>query len=426
MRARTRGERYEIFKVAAKIERSFEYENQECKRAGLGVTPRRLGRPRPLSWANARRTAGSAELLLHYNRSVKTWDVVIVGGGVIGLSLAWRLRQNGASVLVVEKGEPWREATYAAGGMIAHCDPGTPPALQEMVAASARMYAGFVRDLRAEAFQSPDLRDAGTIAFLEADDELPACAGARLLEEAKLAELEPLVTLRGRACLLPESSIDPRKLGRALEKAARTLGVDFVTGAAVNEVAVLGRRATGVRTSKSFYAADKVVNCAGAWAADIKPLGMPTRPVKGQIACLVPQSAGHRASPIVQHVVRSSEVYIIPRSDGRILLGATVEEAGFDKRVDPDTIRRLQQAAVKIVPAISDMRLHDAWAGLRPGSPDDLPILGATSLTGYYAATGHYRDGIMLAPVTALVMTQLLTGHAPDFDLAAFSPLRFG
>ena len=102
-----------------------------------------------------------------------------------------------------------------------------------------------------------------------------------------------------------------------------------------------------------------------------------------------------------------------------------MEEAGFDKRVDPDTIRRFQQAAAKIVPAIADMRLHEAWAGLRPGSPDDLPILGATALPGYYAATGHYRDGIMLAPVTALVMTQLLTGHKPDFDLAAFSPLRF-
>jgi len=356
---------------------------------------------------------------------VKTWDVVIIGGGVIGLALAWRLRHSGASVLVVEKGEPWREATYAAAGMIAHCDPGTPPALQAMVAASARIYPEFVRELRAEAFQSPDLRDAGTVVFL-GDDELPSCAGARLLDDAELTQLEPPIRLRGRACWLPESSVDPRKLGRALEKAARTLGVDFVTGAAVNEVAVLGRRATGVRTTKSFYAADNVVNCAGAWAGEIKPLGMPTRPVKGQIACLVPQPGAHRAGLQIQHVIRTPEVYIIPRSDGRILLGATVEEAGFDKRVDPETVRRFQEAAAQVAPVIGEMRLHDAWAGLRPASPDDLPILGATSLPGYYAATGHYRDGIMLAPVTALVMTQLLTGHKPDFDLAAFSPLRFG
>jgi glycine oxidase len=341
------------------------------------------------------------------------------------LSLAWRLRHSGARVLIVEKGEPWREATYAAGGMIAHCDPGIPPALQELVTASARMYPEFVRELRAEAFQSPDLRDAGTIVFREGD-ALPACDGARSLDEVALSQLEPLISLRGRAYLLPESSIDPRKLGRALEKAARTLGVDFVTGAAVSQVAVLGRRATGVRTAKSFYAADRVVNCAGAWASEIKPLGMPTRPVKGQIACLVPQAAGHNPGPLIQHVVRTPEVYIIPRSDGRILLGATVEEAGFDKRVNPDTVRRFQELAVKVVPAIGEMRLHDAWAGLRPGSPDDLPILGATSLPGYYAATGHHRDGIMLAPATALVMTQLLTGRQPDFDLAAFSPQRFG
>ena len=194
--------------------------------------------------------------------------------------------------------------------------------------------------------------------------------------------LESLIALRQGAWLLPESSIDPRKLGRALEKAARTLGVDFVTGTAVTEIAVLGRRATGVRTAKSFYAADKVVNCAGAWAGEIKPLGIPTRPVKGQIACLVPQAAGHNAGPLIQHVIRTAEVYIIPRSDGRILLGATVEEAGFDKRVDPDTVRHFQEAAAKVVPALAEMRLHEAWAGLRPGSPDELPILGETALTG--------------------------------------------
>ena len=118
-------------------------------------------------------------------------------------------------------------------------------------------------------------------------------------------------------------------------------------------------------------------------------------------------------------------MYIIPRSDGRIVLGATVEEAGFDKRVDPDTVQRLHQAAANVAPAIGEMRIHEVWAGLRPGSPDDLPILGPTALPGYFAATGHYRDGILLAPITAHVMSQLLRGRAPDFDLEPFSPLRF-
>ena len=354
---------------------------------------------------------------------MKTWDVVIIGGGVIGLSLAWRLRHGGASVLVVEKGEPAREATHAAGGMIAHCDPGNPPELAGMIAAGARMYRAFVDELRAEAFESPDLREAGTIAVLD-ENESPPCEAARRLDEAALQELEPGLNLGGTAYFLPESSVDPRKLGSALEKAARTLGADFVTGTPVTEVAVLGGRATGVRTPKAFYASAAVVNCAGAWAAQIKPVAFPTRPVKGQIVCLVPQ-AGHPSGPVIRHVVRTPEVYVIPRSDGRILLGATLEEAGFDKRVDADVVRKFHQEAAAIAPAIAAMRIHEAWAGLRPGTPDGLPILGATALKGYYAATGHYRDGIMLAPVTALVMSQLLSGRATDFNLKPFSPLRF-
>ena len=185
---------------------------------------------------------------------MKTWDVVIIGGGVIGLSLAWRLRQHGVTVVIVEKGEPAREATHAAGGMIAHCDPHNPPELAGMMTASARLYPEFVHELRDEAFESPDLRDAGTIGFF-AEDETPTCAGAGALDADELCRLEPLITLRGRAFLLPECSVDPRKLGSALEKAARHRGVDFVTGSAVTEVAVLGGRAAGVRTAKSFYAA---------------------------------------------------------------------------------------------------------------------------------------------------------------------------
>ena len=132
------------------------------------------------------------------------------------------------------------------------------------------------------------------------------------------------------------------------------------------------------------------------------------------------------SGPLIQHVVRTPEVYSSRAVTDALLLGATVEEAGFDKRVDADTVQRLHRAASSVVPEIGQMRIHEAWAGLRPGSPDDLPILGETALPGYFAATGHYRDGIMLAPVTAQLMTQLLTGRPTDFDLAPFSPLRFG
>ena len=353
-----------------------------------------------------------------------TWDAVIVGAGVIGLSLARRLRQENLRVLLIDKGEPGREASYAAGGMIAHCDPHLPDALKPLALASAAMYPEFARALQDESGESPDLRDQGTLAFF-AEGEAATCEGVRVSAADELVALEPGMALRQPGYFLPESSVDPRALCSALLKAARHRGVDVVTGSPVIRVEVQNGRATGVRTSHSTYGAGTVVNCAGAWASQIEPMGLPTRPAKGQMVCVVPgpEDASHGLP--VQHVVRTPEIYIIPRSDRRILLGATLEDAGFDKRTDVGTIERLYKAAAGVVPKIGDMRIHDAWAGLRPASPDGLPMLGATTLPGYFAATGHYRDGIMLAPITAEVMTQIILGKASEFDLSAFTPTRF-
>ena len=361
---------------------------------------------------------------LLYNREVKNWDVVIIGGGVIGMSLALRLKEQYLGVLIVEKGEPAGEATHAAGGMIASCDPHTPKALLPLVETSARIYPGFVREIELESGESADLRDAGTIAIFEAS-ETPICQAAHRLDELELGRLEPSLNLDSNAWYLPERCVDPRGLGRALAKSARNRGVDFVTGSAVLEVMVSNGRATGVKTSHASYSSGVVGNCAGAWAAQIPPVSIPTRPVKGQMLCVVPQAGGPHNTPLIRHVVRTPEIYIIPRSDGRILLGATVEDVGFNKQVDPDTIKRLFHQGVKVAPVLQTTRIHEAWAGLRPGSPDGLPIIGETSLPGYYAATGHYRDGIMLAPATADAMAQLIIGQAPGIDLTPFSPQRF-
>jgi len=356
--------------------------------------------------------------------TVKSWDIIVIGAGVIGLSLARLLRAESLKVAVFERSGPASEATYAAGGMIAHCDPHTPDLLEPLVRASAAMYPGFVQELEAETGGSVDLRDFGTVAWLE-DGSKPKCSNGSLLSQAELSRIEPLLSSPERAWFLPESSVDPRALGHGLAKSAKKRGVDFVTGSPVMEVLVADTRASGVRTSHASYSAGTVVNCAGAWAAQISPGAVPSRPVKGQMLCLVPRSDDRQAGPMIRHVVRAPDIYIIPRSDGRILLGATVEEAGFDKRVDTETIQRLYHAGLDIVPALASMRIHDAWAGLRPAAPDNLPVLGETSLRGYYAATGHYRDGIMLAPVTALLMAQILSGREPDADLKAFSPRRF-
>ncbi len=355
---------------------------------------------------------------------MQTWEAVIVGAGVIGLSLARRLRRENLRVLIIDKGEPGREASYAAGGMIAHCDPHIPVALKPLADASAAMYPQFVAELQADSGESPDLRDAGTLAFLDGD-ELPGCAGARRVGPEELAQLEPALSVDAPAYWLPERSVDPRALCSALVKAAKHCGVDFVTGSAAIAVETQNGRAVGVKTSHSHYAAGIVVNSAGAWASQIEPFGLPTRPAKGQMVCVIPVPDETTHGPLVQHVVRTPDIYIIPRSDRRILLGATLEDAGFDKRTDADTVEKLYRAAVKVVPGIGSMRIHDSWAGLRPASPDKLPILGETSLRGYFAATGHYRDGIMLAPITAVVMARVILGQESGFDLRPFSPLRF-
>jgi glycine oxidase len=355
---------------------------------------------------------------------VKTWDAVIIGSGVIGLSLALRLKDQNLSILLIDKHEPAGEATHAAGGMIASCDPHTPMALRPIAEASARIYPEFIREVELESGESADLRDVGAIAVFPESD-MPLCSGARRLSPEEVAQMEPSLRLQSDASYLPERSVDPRGLGRALVKAAKNRAIDFVTGSAVLEVLIAEGRASGARTAHTTYPSPIVVNAAGAWAPQIAPIPIPTRPVKGQMVCVVPFAGTSHAGPLIQHVVRTPDIYIIPRSDGRILLGATVEEAGFDKQVDPETIQRLFREGKRVAPILESTRIHEAWAGLRPGTPDNLPILGETALPGYFAATGHYRDGIMLAPITANLMAQLITGHQPESDLSAFSPLRF-
>jgi glycine oxidase len=355
-----------------------------------------------------------------YNAMVKTWDVIIIGGGIIGLTLALELRKNGASVLIVERGEPGREASYAAGGMLADCILETPVALQELAHASARIYPEFVHELQLECGINVDLRDQGTILFVAPEHAKQSELELERLLPERLAELEPALAPGEGAVLLKERSVDPRALSAAALKTAKRREVDFSSGDEVTAVNSSDGCVTGVSTKKTSFMAPKVINCAGAWAGQVGPYSFPTRPVKGQMLYLL--------SPrreLLRHVIRSPEIYLIPRSDGRILVGTTVEEAGFDKRTDIDTIQRLNRAAVAMVPELQNAKIFEDWAGLRPGTPDSLPILGQTGVPGYYVATGHFRDGILLAPITARVMAQVIEGKTPDYDLGAFSGARF-
>jgi glycine oxidase len=346
--------------------------------------------------------------------------VIVVGGGIIGLSLAIALRKRQARVLLVERGEPGREASHAAAGMLADSGMEIPSALQELATASALMYPEFVHELQDESGMNVDLRDEGTLLFLPGKDALRhASFPAERLPPERLAELEPALAGQSRpAIYLRERSVDPRALTRAAFKAAQHREVDISSGTQATAVLISEGRAIGVNTGRTTYSAPAVVNCAGAWAGQLGPYAFSTRPVKGQMLAVT-------GGPKLRHVIRAPEVYVVPRSDGRILIGATVEEAGFDKRTDAETIQLLHQAATRLVPALAGARRHEAWAGLRPGTPDDLPILGATRTSGYFVAAGHFRDGILLAPVTAQVMAQVVTGAKTDHALAAFSPERF-
>lgn len=393
---------------------------------------------------------------LFYNAGVRTWDVIIVGGGIIGLSLSIALRKRGATVLVVERGEPGREASHAAGGMLVDCPLETKPALQALASASARMYPEFAHEIELESGMKVDLRIQGTILFLSKEHiGSPVLTGPQMrptaISQAELEQLEPALrkvsvdrsefesfreefkinantdqietffkAIRGRALLLKERSVDPRALTAAAWKAAKNRGVDFSSGDEVIAVNISDGTATGVNAKKSTFHSAKVVNCAGAWSGQILPHAFPTRPVKGQMLCLAMPSRD-----LLTHVVRSPDVYLVPRSDGRLLVGATVEEAGFDKRTDADTIQRLHLVALALVPELRNAKILESWAGLRPGTPDALPILGATATPGYYVATGHFRDGILLAPITADVMAAVIEGCQPDYGLAPFSPARF-
>ena len=281
------------------------------------------------------------------------------------------------------------------------------------------MYPEFAHELQVESGMTVDLRDYGTIILLSSSDANSE-VGTRLSSD-RLAELEPSLNAgNGPAVYLQERSVDPRALTAAAWKTAKNRGVDFSSGDEVVAVNLSDDRVTGVTTTKTTFLAPKVVNCAGAWGGQIGPHPFPIRPVKGQMLCV----AMHPRD-LLKHVIRSTDVYLIPRSDGRLLIGATVEEAGFDKRTDPATMKQLYQSALALVPKLGSSRILEDWAGLRPGTPDGLPILGTTSTPGYYVANGHFRDGILLAPITAKIMGEVVNGKYSGYDLTAFSASRF-
>jgi len=359
---------------------------------------------------------------------MKKPDVLIGGAGIIGCALALRLAEEKLSVFVVDKGRPGEEASWAAAGMLAptseHAHAG---AEAELCAASARLYPAWIDKLEGRIQEPLGYRREGTllVAFSQEEaaalDALPGEAlAAREARQREPALAGNLVTAR----FLPDDfQVDNRRLLEALLVAAVSSGVEFRAGTPVAEWWIESGRARGARAGAGErLEAGAVVNALGCWAGTVPPHGAryaPVRPVRGQMLAL------QAPADFLRHVVRSPRGYLVPRGDGRLLVGSTMEDAGYDKSVTPAGLRGLLRAAVEIVPGAGALPFVEAWAGLRPDTPDHLPILGATDIKNYFVATGHFRNGILLAPLTAELVADVILHRQPRLALEPFSPLRF-
>lgn len=364
-----------------------------------------------------------------------TRDAIVVGGGIAGLSAACRLAEAGLRVLVVERRRVGAEASGAAAGMIgpqAESDPHSP-----LLALSLRArdhLLDLVPRLQEETGIDLDLSPRGAlhVAFTDGDihalDAREAWQRARGLEVERLGadeirDAEPNLSpeVRGGLFLRGDRRLDNARLTRALAARAVSRGAAILAGRPVNGLTVEGGRVTGVRAGREAFAAPLVVNAAGAWAALLgaDPLPPPVEPVRGQIL------AFETVPALLRHVVWSPRGYVVPTSDGRLLAGSTLERAGYDKSVTAGGLRHLTQVALEMAPRLADVRVLDSWAGLRPGTPDDLPVLGAGSLPGLFHVAGLYRNGILLGPWIGDVVARLALGEPPPVDLRPFSLDRF-
>lgn len=359
--------------------------------------------------------------------------IVIVGGGICGLAIGWRLAEAALPVTVIDRGNAGRGATWAAAGMLAprveieYGEEGQLPLLLE----SRAMWPSFARDLERASGIDVGYRTEGTIVVaLDRDDRerlehryahmKDLGLDVEMLTRAEAQRREPCLTPSVVAALYsPEDhQVDNRAVIKALWAAYLGAGGTLIEDDGVEEVLILAGRASGVRLRDRKIAADTVVLAAGAWSRDIggipDPLRPPVRPLKGQMLALqMPTSA-----PLIDHVVWGPEIYLVPRRDGRLLVGATVEEKGFDTVITAGGIYDLLRRAWDVLPGIYDLPLIESWAGLRPASRDDAPILGPTAMPGLIMATGHHRNGILLAPVTAAGISHLiLHGETPSIIL---------
>jgi glycine oxidase len=348
--------------------------------------------------------------------------VAIAGGGVIGLACALVLQRRGLQVTVLEAGEAVREASWAAGGMLAVEDPENPAVLLQLSRYSRAVYEPFLQVIEELSGLQVPLRTHETVQVLHAGQ---TAAAGRMLSSDEAHRLVPgLGEAEHSYLLLEEASLDPRELCTALRAAAIAAGVALREHERVLSIETKGKaegKGLLLTTAHSAVRADVCVNCCGAWA-DSLDASAGVAPSKGQML-VIAQPDG----PRLTRVLRSPDVYLIPRGDGRIVIGATVEDAGYSRQVDPAAVSLLRQRAAALWPPAAEASEVESWAGLRPASTDGLPMIGRCEhgdATPRFMAAGHYRNGILLAPGTAHAIADLVCGTTPAIDLASFAPHR--
>ena len=366
---------------------------------------------------------------------MKKFDAAIAGGGVIGGAIALELSRAGMRVGLFDRQQPGQEASWASAGILSPA-PESPGmiAMVPLGKTSLSLYPEFVAQVEEISGKSTGFRAKGTLEALFSHDtkaELSTIIAlhhglglkAEPLRPEDARELEPALSEDVEAAVLrpDECSVDNRALTTAVLDAAQKSGAEIFSDAGVKAIWREGSRCKGLLLQNERVEAKWTIIAAGCFSAAIEGAAAyaPVRPAKGQMVSL-------RADDVmIQRVLWSEHVYLVPRNDGRILAGATIEYVGFDKRTTAGGIEKILSAAIELAPGLSNARIEETWAGLRPDTPDHLPILGPTDVDGLMMATGHFRSGILLTPITARLVREWITEQRVSADWDRFSPLRF-
>jgi glycine oxidase len=369
-----------------------------------------------------------------------SYDAIFVGGGVIGLASAWRAARSGAAVCVLERDHPAAGATGVAAGMLAPVGEASwgEERLLALNQESLRRWPEFAAELEAAAGSGVEFAECGALHVAVDRDEAEELRRRYELhrslgldsewlrgKDCRALESGLATAIRGGAHVAGEASVDPRRLAAALLSALDQLEVEVRSGA---EVVGAERDGEFWRVSTADgreQEARVLVLSAGCWSGQVgwvpEESRPPVRPVKGEILTL----RGPSEEPVCDRIVAGERVYMVPRHDGRLVVGATVEERGFETSVTAGGVHELLREAYRLIPEIAELELVETSAGLRPGTPDNAPLIGWSATEGLLIVTGHFRNGVLQAPITADSVAALLAGEAPPLDLEAFSPLRF-